>query len=313
MRIFNRGGRAIIGIGDYYAFRNRYAVMGGYRDPKSGRPMQVVGYQNMEELATTVAPYVFEVRKEDVLEVMPPQYEVHTIKLTKEQRALYDEVKRNGEYTHGDATHTVKNVLELALRLQQVTGGFVTTYTEEKQLSGKVKRIANVAEVVPWKRNPKILELLDVCEEQEQIVIWAMYRAEIAAICEALRATFPKELVREFHGGVTEADRDAYKADFQQGRARFLVGNTQTGGEGLKLSACGIMCFFNNSEKMIDRQQAEDRPVFDGMKRSVTYVDLVAEKTVDVTIIKSIKAKLDLSEYVRKRIKNASELLTGEE
>ena len=23
----------IIGIGDYYAFRNRYAIMGGYRDP----------------------------------------------------------------------------------------------------------------------------------------------------------------------------------------------------------------------------------------------------------------------------------------
>jgi hypothetical protein len=53
---------------------------------------------------------------------------------------------------------------------------------------------------------------------------------------------------------------------------------------------------------MVDRQQSEDRAHRKGLNHPVLYVDIVAEKTIDVTIMKAIKEKVDLTTYVRNLI-----------
>ncbi len=299
----------IIGIGDYYSFRNRYAVMGGYRDER-GRAMQIVGYQNIDELARTVAPYVFEVRKSDVLDLPPKVFKKVYVQLTKEQRALYDKIKKEQAYEIDGREMIVKNVLESALRLHQVCGGYSTTYSEEER-AGKKVRVPHIHELVPWKKNPKIMELLDIAADGKSMIVWCAYRPEIAAVVAALKATFPKEEIGEIHGGVSEEDRHTIKNKFQSGKVRILVGNTATGGTSLTLTACEIMVYYNNTEKMVDREQSEDRAHRDGLKHSVLYIDLIAEKTVDETIIKSIGQKMNLSEYIRLHIADASRLLGG--
>lgn len=303
----------IIGIGDYYAFRNRYAVMGGYCDPRTHRPMQIVGYQNMEELTQLVAPYVFEVRKSDVLDLPPKVYERRYVTLTPEQRKLYDQIKKEGAYEWNGKEMVAQNVLELALRLHQVTGGFVTTHREEsrrkKDGTEAVKKVSEWHEIIPPDRNPKVKEILDLAETDCQQIIWCPYRPEIDAVCGALRNAYPGELIREIHGGISEDDRETFKNEFQSGKAKWLVGNTATGGTGLTLTAAEIMVFYGNTQKMVDREQAEDRAHRDGLQHSVLYVDLIAEKSVDEMIISSIEDKVDLSEFIRKSIREASNKL----
>lgn len=304
----------IIGLGDFYAFRNRYAIMGGYtprEGPFRGKPMEVVGYQNVEELSKLIAPYVFEVQKKDVLDLPPKVYKKIYVELSKEQRKLYDEIRKTGMYTRDGREHTIKNVLETALRLQQVAGGWATTYTEEQQLNGKIKRIPHVEAVVPVSRNPKVAEVIELVGDGKPIVIWCAYRPEIDACVAAIRKAFPKEKVYEIHGGISEGERDIAKSAFQSGRARIIVGNTQTGGEGITLTACEVMVYFNNTEKLVDRDQSEDRAHRSGLKHSVLYVDICAENTVDETILASLADKMDLSEYLRLRIREASDLLAG--
>jgi len=297
----------IIGIGDFYAFRNRYAIMGGYVNPTTGKPMQIVAYRNINELVNTVAPYVFECQKSEVLDLPDKVYERRHIELAPGQRALYKRVKSEKVYEFGNSAVTVQNSLELALRLQQIVGGFISnTHTDERG-----KRVSDWCEVVPDDRNPKILEVIEIAAEGKPMIVWCVYRIEIRAVVKALRTRFPDEEILEIHGGVDEEGRDIAKAKFQSGQARILVGNTASGGTGLTLTACEIMVYFNNSNRMVDRLQSEDRAHRIGLKHSVLYIDLIALNTIDVTIMRAIEHKVDLSEYMRLNIRRVNDLLDG--
>ncbi|HLO98676.1 MAG TPA: hypothetical protein VK171_08785, partial [Fimbriimonas sp.] len=57
-----------------------------------------------------------------------------------------------------------------------------------------------------------------------------------------------------------------------------------------------------NSFNYIDRVQSEDRAHRIGQTRSVLYVDLVTEGTIDEVVVEALKCKQDVSEYVRTRI-----------
>lgn len=304
----------IIGIGDYYAFRNRYAIMGGFPNPKTGKPTKIVGYQNMEELATILAPYVFEVRKDEVLDLPPKVFERRVLQLTKEQRDLYRQIKKERKFEHDGSEIEIKNTLELALRLHQVCGGFISS-TEAVNVGDddnpKIKKVTKWTQIIPAERNPKVLELVDIIDENpdKKFIIWAKYKPEIEMLTNFLREKYPAAGVVEIHGGISDEGREDAKARFQGNAARFLVGNTQTGGTGHTLTAAHVMYYFNNTEMMIDRSQSEDRAHRDGLMHSVLYIDAMMEGTVDMTIMDSIDAKMDLAEYVRQNIRRASDLL----
>lgn len=300
----------IIGIGDFYAFRNRYAIMGGYRDPKTKQPMEIVGYKNLEELTKLVAPYVYEISKAEALPHLPPKsFKKYHIDLTKKQKDLYAQIKKDEAYTWKGKEVVVQNVLGLALRLHQVAGGFIATYREEETVkrdgTPKIVRHTEWHEIIPPEQNPKMIELLDIVTSNPvPTIIWCAYRPEIEAVCKLLRKAFPGQLVREIHGGITEDERAQYKDEFQSGKCKWLVGNTATGGTGLTLTAAEQMIYYNNTEKMIDREQSEDRAHRDGLRHPVLYIDLVAEATVDEVILNSIKQKMDLADYIRKAIRD---------
>lgn len=306
----------IFGIGDYYAFRNQYAVVLEQKTKTGQKYPMIVGYKNIEELSKTAAPYVYEITKREAFKDHPEQiFEKAHVQMTAAQAKLYDQIKREKAYEFKGKELVVQNVLELMLRLHQVAGGFVPTYTETPYLGrGNIEKLRKVATwhpIMPWKNNPKIAEIIDLASDDCQFIIWAAYRAEIAAIVEALGHTYPKERVREVHGGISEADRAEFRHEFQAGKVKYIVGNTATGGSADSWSACETMIYYNNTQNMIDREQSMDRPILDGLDHSVLYVDIIMEKTVDDTIMRSIQAKVDLSEYVRNNIRDVGALLDG--
>lgn len=308
----------IIGIGDYYAFRNHYAVI-LQKETKQGQKYPlIVGYKNIDELSNAVAPYVDEVRKSDVLDLPPKNYLPPVMcKMTKAQRDLYDKIKKEKSYMIGDQERVIKNVLELMLRLQQVASGFMVTYKETPYIGRKgddrVWREATWHPLMPWDKNPKIGELLPIAEANRQFIIWAAYRAEIEQIVTALSKTFPKERICQIHGDIPDEQCAAYRHAYQQGDYKFMVGTASKGGMADTWTACETMIYYSNTHKMIDRAQSEDRAHRDGLDHVVDYVDLMMEKSVDVGIYQSNVRKMDLSEYIRMNIKNAGALLDGAE
>lgn len=293
----------ILGVGDYYSFRNRYAVMGGFENK------EIISYQNMDELMEIVNPFVCQVRKEEALPDLPPKlYTRRYVTMTPEQTKHYATMVKDKRVTHGDRSLTVKNALGKALRLQQITGGFVPLdeidlFTEKKYVVCEPIGIVN----------PKVRDVLEVCEELDgqSIIIWCAFRPEIDAVAAALREKYGDDDVVEVHGGIDENQRDINVNElFQKKKATKLVANASTGGTGLTMTAAEVEYFYSNTHNFIQRQQAEDRAHRAGQKKSVLIIDCISQidhggklvDTVDMLPILSNEQKKDLSEYIKGEI-----------
>jgi SNF2 family DNA or RNA helicase len=288
----------IIGVGDFYSFRNRYAVMGGFE----GR--QIVGYQNLDELIEIVAPFVFQVKKEHVAKDLPPKsYQVRTIKMPAEQRTLYDRVKREVEVELADGAINVDNTLVKLLRLSEITSGYYVT--EKLDEDGNKVRTRH-----RFKEDPKTLELLNILEDTDQsAIIWCPFRDQLDRVVTALRKEYGPDCLVEFHGGIPKDEREEAKQKFQTGQARFFVGNAATGGLGLNLQRGTLMVYMGNTFNSIDREQSEDRFYRIGQLKPTTVVDILAEKTFDHKVMDNLKMKKDISTYVAEQIRAGKPIL----
>ena len=87
---------------------------------------------------------------------------------------------------------------------------------------------------------------------------------------------------------------------FQQknGPTRYFVGNAQTGGYGITLTAANTVVYYSNSYDLEKRLQSEDRAHRIGQTGSVTYVDLMAENTIDERIVKALRKKINLANEI---------------
>jgi len=284
----------ILGMSSFYAFRSRYAVMGGFE----GR--QIIGYQNLEELAELITPYSFQITKEECLDLPDKVYMTREIQLKENQRRLYDKIRKDkvaelGNYSEFPLSVVCKNILAAHIKLQQITSGFLITSNE----NGDEVRIT----ITSAATNPKIDEICKIKDEHpdKSIIVWCKFRWEIENVAETLRVKYGT--VSMYYGSMTRRERIQSVDDFKSGKTNFLIGNPQIAGIGLNLTEANVVIYFSNSFSLADRQQSEDRCHRIGQENKVTYIDLVAPDTVDVNIIKALKAKKNLSDFILNKIK----------
>lgn len=313
----------VIGIGDYYAFRNRYAVMGGYRPTEGamkGKPTQIVGYQNLDELMELISPHTFQVTKDEAYDLPPKRYETREVQITKAQRDMYKKAKGEGVLLiTGSEDHVIQNTLEVALRLHQITGGYSVIPREErrekKDGTWAVKTVFDPVRIVDPENNPKMVELMAVVNEaaaaRKKGIIWAVYMPEILDIAALVRGAGYR--VGELHGGIPDPLRQPTVDAFERGELDWIVGNAQTASMGYTMQSAEVNIFYSNTFKCIDRLQAEDRSYGDGQTKSGIWIDIMAEKTVDVTIKKALDEKEDVQSYIKHRIREINKLLDGDE
>jgi SNF2 family DNA or RNA helicase len=79
---------------------------------------------------------------------------------------------------------------------------------------------------------------------------------------------------------------------------RFFIGNTQTGGYGITLTAANTVVYFSNNYDLEKRLQSEDRAHRIGQTNKVTYIDIVCKDTVDEKIVQALRNKLNLAQTV---------------
>ncbi len=58
------------------------------------------------------------------------------------------------------------------------------------------------------------------------------------------------------------------------------------------------MIYYSNGYDLEKRLQSEDRAHRIGQKKSVTYVDFIAQKTVDEKIVKALRKKIDIASEI---------------
>ncbi len=284
---------AILGYSSFYSFRNDFALLGGYGNT------QIVGYVNTERLAEIIKPFSLRVLRENVFDMpkkLPPQK--LEVELAPEQRRLYDQMRdlmiAELEEGNADKTVTTSLILTQMLRLQQIVGGFLPL--------PKIDPDDRDPGVVPIPgRNPKLIALLEELEEiPGKVIVWARFRPEIALIANALRNKYGDNTVVEFHGGIKEEDRTIARRRFQapEDACRFFVGQIETGGVGIDLSAANDVIYYSNSFSLESRLQSEDRVQHPKRPVSCGYLDLIAKDTLDLKLIAALREKKSLADVV---------------
>ena len=76
------------------------------------------------------------------------------------------------------------------------------------------------------------------------------------------------------------------------------MGTTQTGGYGITLTAASNVIYYSNGYDLEKRLQSEDRAHRIGQKNNVTYIDILAEDTVDEKIVKALRKKINIASKV---------------
>ena len=103
-----------------------------------------------------------------------------------------------------------------------------------------------------------------------------------------------------YYGDTSTEDRQKAIEEFQDkdGDVRFFVGNPKTGGYGITLTAANTVVYYSNNYDLEKRLQSEDRAHRIGQTGSVTYVDLIAEETIDEKIVKALRKKIDIANEI---------------
>lgn len=298
---------AILGFSSYYAFKHYYAVWEQKIDGNSGHKYErIVQFVHLDELIATLEPVSSRITKSECLDLPDKIYKTRPVVLSKEQRALYKSMSEQLMLEIEGEQILATITLTKILRLRQITGGFVPVENGNKS-----------AVPIPG-TNPKIDALLETIEESagEKMIVWAVFRAEIQKIGQILKKEFGQSSVMEYHGGVSRSDRNKSIDLFQSDpNVRFFVGTPQSGGMGLTLTAAETVVYFSTDWKLEDRLQSEDRNHRIGQRKNVLYVDLIADDTIDVDVVESLRRKKSLADYItrdRVRAMLAGRGVTGE-
>ena len=284
----------ILGFKNYYAFRARYAVMGGFMSK------QIVGVRRQDEILAKIEPFSIRMRKEDCLDLPPQIYETFYVDLTRDQLEIYKKLKKNFLVEIGTKKIVSSNILTRFLHFQQITAGFLSSSSDEAE-----------SQIFKFEKNPKLDLLEELLSEEEgrKFIIYTRFLYENKMIKNRLEAKGYK--VESLTGKVKSKKRAAIRRTFQEGELDGLVVQIQVGGLGISFTRADIVIYYSNSFSYIERTQSESRVHRAGRKGTVLYIDLVARNTIDISVLKILKKKREISDYVLNKVR-ISRFLDGE-
>ena len=273
----------LLGHGSYYTFRTRYAIMKTANF--GGKSVQiVVGYRNLDELSEKLRPFSYRVLKDDCLDLPDKIYMKRTVQLSSEQKKVYEQMKQMALAEMNGKMMSTATVLTQLMRLHQITCGHFTAD------DGSIQKI----------KSNRLDELMDVLEEIEgKVVIWAHYQNDVETIVEHLKKKYGDNSIVDYYGRTRPENRQSNIDKFQKDEGcRFFIGTPATGGYGITLTQASNVIYYSNGYDLEKRMQSEDRAHRIGQKKSVTYVDMIADDTVDEKIVKSLRKKVNIATQI---------------
>lgn len=270
---------------NFFKFRGRYAIMGGYGNKK------IVGYKDLEGLIKKEHSIAFRVTKDEALDLPEQTFETRKIQFSQKEKNLYERIKKDSYAELDGGGHiTATTVLTRLLRLQQLAGGLLVQDDAQKpQLVSRAKLDA----------------LADIIEDYvigsgKKLVIFARFIAEVKAIMELADKVLPKELKQvAIYGDIKKEDRGDIVKQFQEDPKTVLfIGQIDTAGTGITLTAADTCVYYSKNFNYATYSQSLSRIHRIGQRNCCTYIDLEIEGTIDELISKALSRKEDMAKTV---------------
>lgn len=259
-------------------FRTRYGIMGGWQGK------QVVGYQNTDELAEKFRSIAYECGA-DVVSLPETVDTTRTVQLGQRAALLYKQIARDFWAGVESGEITASNALTRMLRLQQVTGGHVGLDLEDGEYA-KDRRV----EHVDTAKQDALRSVLEDLPQGEPVIVFARFAADLDSIHAAAKAAGRSSA--ELSGRRRELE------DWQRGGAEVLATQVQAGGVGVDLTRARVCVYYSLGFSLGEYLQSRKRTHRPGQTRSVLYVHLVAEGTIDEQVYRALEARQSVIEAV---------------
>lgn len=270
---------------NFYQFRNRYAIMGGFNH------RQILGYKDMDELIRKEHSIAFRITKEEAIDLPEQTFITRKVQLDKKERDLYDRIKRDSyaELDSGGSV-TATTVLTKLLRLQQLTGGFLAQDDSEKPTLVSRAKLDALSDIVEDY----------VIGSGRKLVIFARFISEVKEIMKLMDKQLPKGKKHvAIYGDIKKEERGPIIKQFQEDPDTVVfVGQIDTAGTGITLTAADTCVYYSKNFNYATYSQSLSRIHRIGQRNVCTYIDLEVEKTVDELISKSLAKKEDMAKTV---------------
>lgn len=282
----------ILGHHNYYSFRGEYGVLRSFDFQGTGKKQpKVVDYKNLDRLRDRIAAHSYRVLKKDCLDLPPKVYQTLELPMGPQQASLYQRMKKDAVVTCKGHTVAAPLVVTRMLRQSQITSGFLP----ELDLAG---RTVGVVEIEDEVKTPACLELVrEAVANGQKFIVWSRFLRDI----EKLEVLLAAEGIRcvTYHGDVGTVQRQQHVDAFQADKdVMGFLGQTQTGGIAITLTASSLVIYFQNTYRLIERLQSEDRAHRIGQTKSVLYVDLVCRGSIDKHVRRALDEKKDFADIV---------------
>lgn len=282
----------ILGYTTFHRFARCHLEYGKVRLP-DGRERwtgRIVRTYNEDWLAAKIAPYVYQVRKSECLDLPDKIYETRWFAMSTQQRALYERAKQKILLEIDYEDWSPVRIFHLFSALQSITCGFWTDDGKKQE--------------VPHDRVETLMAVLGEIAEDEPVVVWCKYRLAIDQIAAAVRQRWGEAAVAMFHGG----NADQREQQLLRWRAwrdtgtRVLLATQGAGGHGLDLVEARHVIFYADNFKYSERLQAEDRNHRIGQTRPTTYVSLCCSPSIDDRIAAALARKADVLALFQRQV-----------
>ncbi|MDO4564821.1 MAG: DEAD/DEAH box helicase [Clostridia bacterium] len=267
---------------NYWAFRGRYAIMGGYERHK------IVGYRNLDELVQKEYSVAYRVTKAEALDLPEQTFEHRLVTLEPSAQSIYDKVRRDSfAELAGGGVVTATTALTRLLRLQQIAGGFLQADD------------GSATQSVSMAKRDALSDILEdyVIATGKKLVIFARFLAELKLITALLDSKgIHYGLI---HGAVPMGQRGEIVNDFQSNpETKVFVAQIDTAGLGITLTAADTCVYYSVNFNYAAYEQSLSRIHRIGQRNTCTYIHLVARGTVDSYILAALDKKKDLARLI---------------
>lgn len=250
----------------FYQYKQHYCVMGGFNN------QEVISYKNLDEIRAILDKVMLRRTKDEVLDLPPKIHTVEYVEMNKEQKTIYDEVKKEVK-SNIDKLRISNDPLSQMIRLRQATGypGILSsTITQSAKMDRMVELIEEITSV------------------GQKAIVYSQWEQMTLIMKQKLKRYNPAYITGDVKSEIRMQEVSRFQND---PTCKVIIGTIGAMGTGLTLTAASNVIFIDDPWNRALKDQAEDRAHRIGTKGTVRVITIVCKETIDERILDLVYRK----------------------
>ena len=151
---------------------------------------------------------------------------------------------------------------------------------------------------LPERRTDALLEVLN--EHVGKAIIWCPWKPPLYRVINRLTKEYGAASVAQFHGSNVATRGEEERRFLNDPQCRFMCATQGAGMRGNTWNVADLTVYYANNYNLEMRDQSEDRNHRIGQTNRVTYVDLIAQGTIENKMIAALRNKIDLATLINR-------------